>query len=94
MSNGWVVFAYVVVYGFMIGYSVFLTERFDDGYRFDNLMRMEIAMADKVQKLKTHSVVTTEPDLTLRTFNFRLESQDRTMAEIGGWDAGDRMLDK
>ncbi|UCG43793.1 MAG: transglutaminase domain-containing protein [candidate division WOR-3 bacterium] len=67
-----------------IGYSVFLTERFEDGYRFDNLMRMEIAMADKVQKLKTHSVVTTEPDLTLRTFSFRIESQDRTMAATGG----------
>jgi len=67
-----------------IGYSVFMTERFDDGYRFDNLMRMEIAMADKVQKLKTHSVVTTEPDLTLRSFSFRIESQDRTMAATGG----------
>ncbi len=27
MSNGWVVFAYTVVYGFMIGYAVFLTVR-------------------------------------------------------------------
>jgi fructose-specific phosphotransferase system IIC component len=24
MSNGWVVFAYIIVYGFMAGYSVFL----------------------------------------------------------------------
>jgi hypothetical protein len=67
-----------------IGYSVFLTERLDDGYRLDNLMRMEIAMADKVQKLKTHSVVFTEPDLTLRSFTFSIESQDRTMAATGG----------
>jgi hypothetical protein len=66
-----------------IGYSVFLTERLDDGYRLDNLMRMEIAMADKVQKLKTHSVVFTEPDLTLRSFTFRIESQDRTLAATG-----------
>ncbi len=27
MSNGWVLFAYIVVYGFMIGYTVFLTMR-------------------------------------------------------------------
>jgi len=27
MSNGWVVFAYVIVYGFMIGYAGFLTMR-------------------------------------------------------------------
>jgi hypothetical protein len=27
MSNGWVLFAYIVVYGFMIGYATFLTMR-------------------------------------------------------------------
>ena len=27
MSNGWVLFAYIVVYGFMIGYGAFLTMR-------------------------------------------------------------------
>ena len=25
MSNGWVLFAHIVVYGFMIGYALFLT---------------------------------------------------------------------
>ncbi len=27
MSNGWVLFAYIVVYGFMIGYATFLIMR-------------------------------------------------------------------
>ena len=27
MSNGWVLFAYIVVYGFMIGYTAFLVMR-------------------------------------------------------------------
>lgn len=69
--------------GERIGYSVARRDRFEDGYRFEDVFRMELSMMGKSQKVRTRTVMRTGLDLTLESFSFRFESQDRLMDATG-----------
>ncbi len=73
-----------------IGYTISRCSRDGGGYRFENLMSMEIAMASRVQKVRSHSAVTVGPGFELRSFTFSFESQTRSFA-AGGTVQGDEL---
>ncbi len=66
-----------------IGYSVSRYDKYADGYRFDNLIKMKIAMAGITQEIRSRSVVVTGPDLTLQSLKFSFESQNRSLKATG-----------
>jgi hypothetical protein len=72
-----------------VGYSVHRFDTYDGGYRFENTIKMTLSMAGKVQKVQSHSTVTTKRDLTLESFDFNLGSQDRSFAVSGVVDRGE-----
>jgi hypothetical protein len=73
--------------GQRIGYSVSRFDEYEDGYRFENLMKLDIAMMGVNQKVRARSVTTTNQDLALRDVSFTFEGQGRSMratAEVRG----------
>jgi len=66
-----------------IGYSVSRYNKYPDGYRFDNLMQIEVVTAGKTQRIRSRSVVTTWPDLTLQSLKFKFVSQNRKLMVTG-----------
>ena len=69
--------------GQKIGYTVLRYTGSGAGYRFESVMKMEIAMAGITQRVSTRHVAVTGSDLTLRSFDFRFESRDRVMSAEG-----------
>jgi len=74
--------------GKKIGYSVMRYSQTGAGFRFDNLTRMTLKMMGKTQFVHVRSTVLTNPDLTLRSFEFDLSSQDGTFRATGEVENG------
>lgn len=66
-----------------IGYSVYRQDRFPGGYRFENLIRMKVAMAGKEQEVRYFSEVITGPDFVLQSLEFVFQSQERSLKVSG-----------
>lgn len=69
--------------GQRIGYSVSRFERSAEGYRFDGLLHMELAMMGQDQVVDSRTMVTTRPDLVLDAFSFSFDSRDRSLSAAG-----------
>ncbi|HDQ99024.1 MAG TPA: transglutaminase domain-containing protein [candidate division WOR-3 bacterium] len=65
-----------------IGHSVTRMERFDEGWRFENTMHMDLAMMGVDQQVRVHSVATASPDLRLESVTFHYEGQGRVMDAV------------
>ncbi len=69
--------------GQKIGYTVSSSAPYEGGFRFKSVMSLEISMAGRTQKVRTYQVATTASDLSLTSFSFGFESQDRKMSARG-----------
>ncbi|MGQ9708498.1 MAG: transglutaminase-like domain-containing protein [bacterium] len=77
--------------GKKIGYSVMKYRQTGSGFRYDNLSRMTLRMMGKTQFVRARSTVITNLDLSLRSFEFELGSQDGTFRATGKVD-NDRLV--
>lgn len=69
--------------GQKVGYSLYRFNGFPDGYLFESLIKMTLAMAGRTQQVQSRSTASTGPDLALRDFNFTFSSQDRSFSAKG-----------
>lgn len=69
--------------GQKVGYSVMRYARSGTGFRYDNLSKLTLGMMGKTQFVNARSTVITNPDLSLRSFEFELSSQDGTFKANG-----------
>lgn len=74
--------------GQKIGYSVIRYSQTGAGFHYDNLSKLTLAMMGKTQFVNARSRVVTNPDLSLRSFEFELSSQDGTFRASGEVDKG------
>lgn len=74
-----------------IGYSVSRVGHSRDGYRFENLMTMNVAMAGKSQDVHYSSVVETNLDLVMQAFDFTFQSKERSLTAAGAVQ-GDKIV--
>lgn len=66
-----------------VGYAMYRYRRTTDGYTFESLMRMAVSMMGRSQRVKVWSRTFTNPDLTLRGFEFEMGSQDNSYRVTG-----------
>lgn len=69
--------------GKKVGWTVTKCVPIADGFRFDNITKLTVGMMGKVQRVSFRSRVITNPDWTLRSFEFELGSQDGSFKTTG-----------
>lgn len=69
--------------GKRVGWTVTKCVPIADGFRFDNITKLTLGMMGKVQRVSLRSRVITNPDWTLRSFEFELGSQDGSFKTRG-----------
>jgi hypothetical protein len=71
-----------------VGYSVYRVQPLVDGFRFENYIRISLAMAGKAQMVQSRSTVRTDREMALRDFEFSFGSQDRSFSATGRVENG------
>jgi hypothetical protein len=66
-----------------VGYSVYRYSSLVDGYRFESYVKMTLTMGGKPQRVESRSEVYTNPDLTLRSFDFDFGTSERSFSVRG-----------
>lgn len=66
-----------------VGYAMYRYHRTDQGYVFEDLMRLAVSMMGSSQRVRAWSRTLTNPDLTLRCFEFEMSSQDNSYRASG-----------
>lgn len=69
--------------GMKIGYGVLKYNQNNGGFNFDYVSQMTVGMLGKKQTVSAHSRVTTDENLTLRSFEFKMSSQDGSFTARG-----------